>query len=746
MKALHRIEQLQNNTSKKSKSGRASLKESIEKSWSKIVPFWPLKNIIAVNPIGGFENLLFEDALSEANAYFQQKEIPKQMEQVNRESIKWLQAFFDQGQATIQMPCRNLGLLNSIRSLIRFDNCLGLKDLQKKQWLDNLPKDPEEVVERALWYLGISPIDQELFITLMLTSLPGWASYVQYRSNWTNSQEYENSAFDYRVEYLAFRMVLVCLIWPEAKKLILIHKNYRKKINTKTLYQKITESESSYQREVNKKIASMSMPIKKVTPNAQLVFCIDVRSEPFRRAIEAQGEYETFGYAGFFGVPVSVEDSVTKKAHSSCPVLLSPKHRIIEVPRVPIDLCKRGYKRLTGFIKVYQSLKYTFSTPFTLAEGLGIGAGLWMALKCFMPGGASRLKSGLQSLIAPQYSIFPEIDRIPFEEQISYGLGALKMIGLTENFSPLVVFCGHGSSTQNNAFASSLDCGACGGNHGSSNARIIAAILNSDKVRTALKRQDIRIPDDTLFLAAMHNTTTDQVEIFDDKSQAKAQRDIQYLKMDLEKAKRENSLWRIEKLGVKKSPYKSEQHAIRRAQDWAQIRPEWGLARNAAFIAGPRWLTKNVNFDGRTFLHSYDWENDGDVSSLTTILTAPMIVAQWINAQYLFSTLDNVAFGAGSKVTKNIVGKIGIMQGNASDLMHGLPLQSVNRSDQTPYHDPMRLSTFVYAPVGFVQKIIDEQASLQKLFSNEWVHLFCHDPLENKIFKLQKDLTWSKVH
>ena len=77
------------------------------------------------------------------------------------------------------------------------------------------------------------------------------------------------------------------------------------------------------------------------------------------------------------------------------------------------------------------------------------------------------------------------------------------------------------------------------------------------------------------------------------------------------------------------------------------------------------------------------------------------------NSQYLFSTLDNVAYGAGSKITKNITGKIGIMQGNASDLMSGLPLQSVYRSDKEAYHETVRLMTIVYAPSGFIDKIIE---------------------------------------
>lgn len=79
--------------------------------------------------------------------------------------------------------------------------------------------------------------------------------------------------------------------------------------------------------------------------------------------------------------------------------------------------------------------------------------------------------------------------------------------------------------------------------------------------------------------------------------------------------------------------------------------------------------------EGRCFLHSYDYRNDPGGHYLAVILTAPIVVAQWINMQYLFSTLDNVAYGSGSKITKKITEKIGIMQDNASERMTELPLQ-----------------------------------------------------------------------
>ena len=215
------------------------------------------------------------------------------------------------------------------------------------------------------------------------------------------------------------------------------------------------------------------------------------------------------------------------------------------------------------------------------------------------------------------------------------------------------------------------------------------------------------------------------------------------MQQDLAKARQINCSARLKNLHA---AHAGAQHAWLRAQDWAQVRPEWGLARNAAFIVAPRDITASLDLEGRCFLHSYDYMQDKDGSSLTVILTAPMVVAEWINTQYLFSTLDNVAYGGGSKITKNITGKIGVMQGNSSDLMTGLPLQSVYSNDRQAYHEPLRLMTTVYAPRQMLDDIIKAQAVLQKLFGNGWVQLTCIEPESRITYCLKRDLTWQNMH
>ncbi|MBS1604864.1 MAG: DUF2309 domain-containing protein [Bacteroidetes bacterium] len=720
------------------------LSQAISNSWEKIAPFWPLKNLVAVNPIAGFENLPFEEALRKANAFFQQQVLPAPMEDVNRESIKWLQAFFDQGQSTISMPLRNKGFLKSTLSLIHFDKKIHSNDKQKIKWLQQLPHDPEAVISKALHFLGIKPSCHETFLTLMLTTLPGWAAHIQYRANWTDARDKENDHPVTGIEYLAFRSVLTCLIWPQATELLAWHRKALERADTNDTYSTIVNDDNGYQQRLLKQLNGSRPPQKRSRPEAQLVFCIDVRSEPFRRALEATGNYETLGFAGFFGVPVSIGNAVTAESYASCPVLLKPAYHVEEYPaNCSHRSYKQGYRKFQGIMRLYQSLKYTFAAPFGLVETIGLTSGLWMAIRSISPKGAAFIQSLLRRRLTPAYPVIPDLTGIPFPQQVEMAASALKLMGLTETFAPVVVFCGHGSTSENNAYGTALDCGACGGRHGEPNARILAKILNDERVRSELEERRINIPDDTIFVAAAHNTTTDEVKVYDGQLPDTFTGKMLTLKNDLERARNNNCIWRATQLEVDTAPGRATQRMALRAIDWAQVRPEWGLAGNAAFIAGPRWLTKDCDLQGRAFLHSYEWEKDKDSSSLKTILTAPMVVAQWINAQYLFSTLDNVAFGGGSKITTNITGKIGIMQGNASDLMHGLPLQSVFTSDDDPYHKPLRLTVVVYAPAARIGEIVEQHDILRKLFGNGWVHLICYDPKDQKIYKLTRTLTWT---
>lgn len=713
----------------------AELNIDIQECWKYIAPAWPLKNIIAANPISGFENLDFKDALQSSTAHFRYQHLPKEMQNVNRESIKWLNAFFDQGQATITMPKRELGLYQSVIQLLPHDTHIPKDIFDHICNQTTYTPSPLECIITCSTYLNLKSNERSRFYTLLLTTLPGWASYIQYRTTWADTEDSLQSNTVTQTEYLAVRILLTALLWKDAKQLLSWHDENYKAINIDGDLHKIIDLENRYKYNLYRKLSSISTSqTSKTKTKAQFVFCIDVRSEQLRRSLEAQGAYETFGFAGFFGLPIAIEDKINNQSYASCPVLLKPQHTV-----VCYENDASTHENTTTLIKkAYQSLKYNFTTPLALVESLGGIYGILLLLKSFLPKKASKFfikKKNKKELLLHDISL---------EKQVIYAESALSMIGLKNILSEIVIFCGHGSATENNAFASGLDCGACGGRHGAFNAKLLAQILNNTQVRTELCKKEIKIPDSTFFLAALHTTTTDHVTLFDTDLPEDKKNLVEKIKKDLEIAQHVSLLSRKKTFENSTTSQDSVDQYLK-AIDWSEVRPEWGLARNGSFIIGNRSLTTDIDLEGRSFLHSYNWKDDESFNHLRTILTAPVIVAQWINTQYLFSTLDNAAYGAGSKVTKNISGKIAIMQGNASDLMTGLPLQSVYYNDLMPYHEPMRLRIIIDAPKAAIVDIIKSEPTLRSLTEKEWIHFVQFDTSLMKINELNKNLSWSEV-
>lgn len=724
---------------------RRPIEELVARAADVIGPVWPLKHFIAVNPLQGLEGRPFEEAVAEAE---RQRMIRSDgaagRESVNREMIKWCTAFFDEGQAAISMPLRASGLYNAFRSLAPFDGRLRISG-SGDAVLAALPASASDAIDAMLDRLRIPEECREDFLRQSLAALPGWSGYVKWLDSRRDSAEgAERPAA--MLDYLAVRLVLTCILWPDGGW------SGAEPAELPEYLAKLPSSEGRFRDWIVRQIVSEARGPRTAVrqrAEAQLVFCIDVRSEPFRRAVEYSGDYETLGFAGFFGLPVRVSGLDGDESHDSCPVLLKAQHEVRE-DAVGSDAGLLGRRlrrlRLTELPSAfYQWLKYNFVTPFALVEMLGPWFGLRMLGRTMAPSWFSGLGEWARSSVIPPVRTEPSLAEISLSQRADFGESALRMMGLTENLAPLVVFCGHGSTTTNNAYASALDCGACGGHHGGPNARILAAILNDDRVRAKLADRGLRIPSDTLFLAGEHDTTTDGVELFEHPCGIEHRGRIARLRRDLAAAGMLNAQSRCQSMGLRRmSAASAAKETRRRSRDWSEVRPEWGLAGNAAFVVGPRELTRELKLGGRCFLHSYDWESDASGKFLTTILTAPMVVAQWINSQYLFSSVDNASFGSGSKVTQNVVGKIGVMQGNASDLMHGLPLQSVNLTDQCAYHVPLRLLTLVCAPRGRVDAIVRKEEVLRKLFGNGWVSLVCVEPGGERVYSLNRDLTWEE--
>jgi hypothetical protein len=133
-------------------------------------------------------------------------------------------------------------------------------------------------------------------------------------------------------------------------------------------------------------------------------------------------------------------------------------------------------------------------------------------------------------------------------------------------------------------------------------------------------------------------------------------------------------------------------------------------------------MTAGVDLRRRAFLHSYDPAVDPDGTALETVLTAPMVVAQWINSQYYFSSVAPEVFGSGTKTVHNAIGGTGVLSGYDGDLRLGLPWQSVAVGARL-VHEPVRLLTVVQAPLARIDAVVDRNPVLRRLFDHEWVAL-----------------------
>jgi uncharacterized protein YbcC (UPF0753/DUF2309 family) len=763
--------------------------KSIEEASKVFGKTWPLYSFVTSNPLSGYEKSPFKVALRhakkllnarvfpEATLYRQawekgeiaeenilhllkqngltntpefylrqlESQIPTEKKNsfhsLDRIMVKWLSAFMDEGLAEWDMPGKEKGFYDAWRSLALYDDeLLILKN-------NDIPKTSSEALAHVL--KDYIKDDYIKILVCHLAALPGWTGYIKHRSE-SNSLWQQKYPINIK-DYLAVRLYVA----QQLKIQILPQNDELKKNGSIELLQYLWLKawEKSWQDQLIHTLEKESKEIKNIqpivkSPDAQMVFCIDTRSELIRRHVETKGNYETFGYAGFFGIAMDYKDLNNGLSRKSCPPIVSSSYQVSEIPQEKKIEKVLAYKKKNEIFKFGEfflsRMKNMLPSAFGYVEGSGFFYGLSILARTLVPGYFYKFK--IKNTPSFERICEPKINRltvddsnygIPLDEKVAIVKSAFELTGW-KYFSPLVLFIGHGSHSANNPFGSSLDCGACAASPGRHNARMLAKLANLSEVRKALLNQyKIIIPYTTVFVGAEHNTTTDKIEIFDTEVPNSHQKLLFQIKSDLFKAQKTATQ---DRLGVEKN---SISKAQQKANNWGETRPEWGLAKNAGFIIGPRELTKNVNLYSRCFLHSYDWEMDTEGTALESILQGPMVVTQWINNHYYFSTVDNENFGGGTKITHNITGKFGVVQGNGGDLKMGLPLQSIRQTDNEMYHQPLRLTVLVQAPLDRVQKILLQNEHLKTLLDNEWIYLLVMEPLkQNVVMRYENGMEW----
>lgn len=640
----------------------------------------------------------------------------------------WAAGHFDQGQA-FWTPAPGLGAFASWRAWATNDMTPEIAGLSGFcAHVAAAPDTADRAILRAAKALSLTGAAAETAFHRLLMDLGGWSQHAR----WLLWQaELDGGTDQTLTDLLAIR-----LIWEEAllarfpaasnawEAAAAAHAEPVAPTEEQVLDAVLqTAAERSYQRRLVDALGASERAAER--PAVQASFCIDVRSEVFRRAFEAQSpQIETIGFAGFFGLPLAHRSQGSDIAQAHLPVLLSPALTTASCADAKTEQAFRISARAR---RAWGRFRQAAVSSFAFVEAAGPAYGFKLVKDAFGLGA-----KGLRPEPAPQV-----VGGLTAEQKVETGAAVLRAMSLTKGHARLVLLIGHGAQMTNNPHESAYHCGACAGQTGEVSSRVLAALLNDPETRAGLPARGIDLPEDTLFVAGLHDTVTDEVRLYRDAQGEAHEADIDrarsWLKTAGDAARAERAV---------RLPGAKAGTVARRALNWAEVRPEWGLAGCAGFIAAPRAVTAGANLSGRTFLHNYDWKEDAGFATLELIMTAPVVVASWINLQYYASAVAPSAFGGGNKLIHNVVGGIGVVQGNGGKLRPGLPWQTIHDGEKL-MHEPLRLTVMVEAPLEAIADILDRHPDVRALFDNGWLHLFA---LENgrATGRYRPGLEWSQ--
>ena len=648
----------------------------------------------------------------------------------------WAAGYFDEGQAL--WPVSRAGgayaawCAYASRDLTPEIN--GLTGFAAR--VTTLPGNPWVAVGQVCEKLGVSETGAESLFHRVLMTLGGWAQLAR--------TELWRAELDGRTDSALTDLLAVRLIW-EAALFDQYHdaiaplwtgvlaRHAEPTVPTQDHVIDAILQEAAERAEQRRLIATLHGPqlvAPQDRPTLQAAFCIDVRSEVFRRALEAQATgIQTYGFAGFFGLPVSHKPTASDVAEARGPVLLNMGPT--STARAATSGAEGDARVLARAHRAWGRFKLAAVSSFAFVEATGPIYAEKLLHDSFA-------RNPAKHQVEPAPAFDPPLD---LAVRVSMAETILRAMSFTGPFARIVLLVGHGARLTNNPHASALQCGACGGQSGEVNARLLASMLNDGAVRDGLAERGLDIPPDTVFLGALHDTTADTVTIFDaDQSSPMHLGDLSHAKGWLDAAGRAARSERAPSL-----PRAGRQSRVaQRGGDWAEVRPEWGLAGCSAFIVAPRHRTAGCNLEGRAFLHSYDWRQDDGFRVLNLILTAPVVVASWISLQYYGSTVAPEVFGAGNKLLHNVTGGIGVVEGNGGTLRGGLPWQSVHDGTRLR-HDPLRLTVVVEAPQSAICDVLAARDHVRALFDNRWLHLLTLDDAGQVAARYAGGLNWTPI-
>ena len=612
----------------------------------------------------------------------------------------WAGGYFDKGQALWAAP-RGKGAYAAWQAVASHDLTSEIAGLTGfGSMVADAPERAAEALASAVAGLQLPSAALETYFHSLLVTLGGWAHVARYEL-W--QAELAGQSDETITDFLTIR-----LLWEQALltrycaeigqswlATIAAHEETVEPTADQIIDAILQEAAERAGQTALAKTLTQQVIFERQAPVLQAAFCIDVRSEVFRRALESlDRRIQTLGFAGFFGLTASHQRYASDVAEHRLPVLLNAGLTSRTGSEGATDV-----RHNARAARAWGRFKLAAVSSFAFVEAAGpiyIGKLLKDAL-------------GLKANKPPR-------DPKPFADpapdaatRVGMAASILGAMSLTSEFAPLVLLAGHGANVVNNPHASGLHCGACGGYSGEVNARLLAGLLNDPEVRAGLIEKGIVIPQSTLFVAALHDTTTDAVTLYTEDQPTDAHRDAiaqaeEWLAAAAVLTRSERALRLPRATG--------DASVIKRSRDWSETRAEWALAGCKAFIAAPRMRTAGRSLEGRAFLHDYVWQRDEGFGVLELIMTAPVVVASWISLQYYGSSVAPQLFGGGNKLLHNVVGGIGVIEGNGGPLRAGLPWQSVHDGHKL-MHEPLRLSVCIEAPREAMSAVLEKHAGVQ---------------------------------
>ena len=600
----------------------------------------------------------------------------------------WAAGYFDQGTAVWSAAPADAAPWPSYRAVASIDRSaelMGLKDARR--CFAELPARPVDVLAMLAARLRLTEKGLVTYFHRLLADVAGWVGYANSLGWRTELRGEEGSA--------ARQLLSIRAAWELAtlqslrgsdlkNDIAALRQNYletdsalwRALFATDQVLQ--LASERAAQRRLGAAIGANEFPAKdSERPDIQAAFCIDVRSERIRRALETGTlSVETLGFAGFSGLPAGQHAAANQWSS------------------------RRARPQRSGV------------SGFDYVEALGLGQ-LWKLAKAAL--GATGTGDDCQHDGHDRLSV-------SLSEKIRLAERILRGMSLSEGFARIVLFAGHRSATTDTYSASALECSACGGQAGEMNARLAAELLNDRFVRAALLGRGIDIPADTVFIAALYDATTDVVSLLDTECATENHRTLlEELQAGLEAATAKVRAERVDVLCVAPCTRAG------RAADGSQVLTERRLAGYHAFIAAPRAHTRSLTLDGNSFLHEYRHQQDVNYRVLETILTGPLVAAGWITLQYYGSIVDTRHFGSGNKTLHDGLCGIGVVDEVAVDPRCDLHAHALPRGRRFIIDEPLRLTAVIEAPRAAIDAIIQKHQNLALLVDNGWIQMHAID-------------------